>query len=45
LREVGVSEDGLPTLAELALQSRAVQDNPKRVSDAREIEAVLRAAW
>jgi maleylacetate reductase len=45
LRDVGVNEAGLPHLAQVALQSRAVQSNPKRITDAAQIEAVLRAAW
>ncbi len=45
LRDVGVSEADLPRLAQLALRSRAVQSNPRTVTDPAEIEAVLRAAW
>ncbi len=45
LRDVGVREADLPHLAQVALQSRAVQNNPKPISDAAQIEAVLRAAW
>ena len=45
LREVGVKHADLPQLAEVALQSRAVQSNPKPIRDARQIEAVLEAMW
>jgi len=45
LRSVGVKETDLPNLAQLALQSRAVQSNPKPITNAAQIEAVLRAAW
>ncbi len=45
LRDAGVQEDDLPYLAEVALQSKAVRNNPKPVSSVAEIEAVLRAAW
>ncbi len=42
---VGVKEVDLPYLAQLALKSRAVQSNPKPITDAAQIEKVLRAAW
>lgn len=45
LRDVGVQEADLPHLAQVALSSRAVQSNPRRISDAGQIEQVLRAAW
>jgi alcohol dehydrogenase class IV len=45
LRDVGVREADLPHLAQAALQSRAVQNNPKLITDAAQIEQVLRAAW
>ena len=45
LRDVGVAAADLPHLAQVALQSRAVQSNPKPISDAAQTEAVLRAAW
>ena len=45
LREVGVQEADLPHLAQVALQSRAVQSNPKPITQAAQIETVLRAAW
>src|SRR5438105_1901906 len=45
LRNVGVQEADLPQLAQLALQSRAVQSNPRPITEAAQVEAVLRAAW
>lgn len=45
LRDVGVREADLPPLARLALQSRAVQSNPRKIDDASQIEDILRAAW
>ena len=45
LRDVGVQETDLPHLAQVALQSRAVQSNPKPIRDVAQIEEVLRAAW
>lgn len=45
LRDVGVSEADLPHLAQVALQSRSVQSNPKPVTSAAQVEEVLRAAW
>ena len=45
LRSVGVKEADIPRLAQLALQSRAVQSNPKHISDVSQIETILQAAW
>jgi maleylacetate reductase len=45
LRSVGVKETDIPHLAQLALQSRAVQSNPKPITNAEQIEGILRAAW
>src|SRR5262249_41841155 len=45
LRDAGIFESDLPRLAGLALQSRAVQDNPKPIADAAQAESILRAAW
>jgi alcohol dehydrogenase class IV len=45
LRDAGVQEADLPHLAAVALQSRAVQSNPRPVRDAAEMERLLRAAW
>lgn len=45
LREVGVPEADLPSLAEEALHSRAVKANPKPITSASQVEAVLRAAF
>jgi maleylacetate reductase len=45
LRDVGVAEETLPQLARLALQSKAVQNNPRPITSAAQTEEVLRAAW
>jgi maleylacetate reductase len=45
LRAVGVQEADLPRLAELAFQSRTVQNNPKPVTSAAQLEDLLHAAW
>lgn len=45
LRETAVREAELPRLAQLAFESRTVQNNPKPIAGVAEIEALLRAAW
>lgn len=45
LRDVGVTEAALPELAQLAFQSRTVQNNPKPIASAAQLETLLRAAW
>ncbi len=45
LRDLGVREDDLPALAQIALSSRAIKNNPKPITSAAQIEQVLRAAW
>jgi maleylacetate reductase len=45
LRQAGVSEADLPRLAQLAFESRTVQNNPKPVGSPGALEALLRAAW
>ena len=45
LRDVGVAERDLPRLAQIALQSAAVRNNPVPVTEAAQIESVLREAW
>jgi alcohol dehydrogenase class IV len=45
LRDVGVKEADLPHLAQLAFQNRTVHNNPKPITDAAQIEGLLRAAW
>ena len=45
LRDVGVAEVDLPHLAQLALESNAVQNNPKPITNAAQTETVLHAAW
>ncbi len=44
LRDVGVQDTDLPHLAEVALQSNAVRNNPRPITGAAQIESVLRAA-
>ncbi len=45
LREVGVKRTDLKRLAQLAFQNQTVQNNPKRITDAQQIEGLLQAAW
>jgi alcohol dehydrogenase class IV len=45
LRDAGVPEADLPRLAQLAFQNRTVQNNPKPITHAAQIEALLREAW
>jgi alcohol dehydrogenase class IV len=45
LREIGVREEQLPTLARDAFASRTVHNNPVPITDVAQIEALLRAAW
>jgi maleylacetate reductase len=45
LRETSVHEADLPHLARLAFENRTVQNNPKPIREAAQIEALLRAAW
>lgn len=45
LREAGVRGDDLPRLAQLAFDSRTVQNNPKPIGSPAALEALLRAAW
>ena len=45
LCDVGVSEADLPRLAQLAFQSRTVQNNPKPITDVIQLEQLLRDAW
>lgn len=45
LRDVGVEERDLVCLAQVAMQSAAVRNNPKPIIEAAQIESVLRAAW
>src|SRR5947209_524765 len=45
LRGVGVQEADLPHLAQIAFQSRTIHNNPKPITDAAQLETVLRAAW
>jgi maleylacetate reductase len=45
LRDAGVKEADLPRLARIGFQNRTIQNNPKPISDAAQLEAVLRDAW
>jgi maleylacetate reductase len=45
LRDVGVTEEQLPQLAQVAIKSLAVQNNVRPVKDTAEVEAVYRTAW
>ena len=45
LRDAGVPESDLPTIAQLAFQNRTVQNNPKPITDPIQIETLLREAW
>jgi maleylacetate reductase len=45
LRDVNVDELALPKLAQVAFENSTVQNNPKRVTDVAQLEAVLREAW
>lgn len=45
LREVGVAETDLPRLAQIALSSRTIKNNPKPITEAAMIESLLQAAW
>ncbi len=45
LRDIGVREEDLPNLAQLAFANRTVQNNPKAIKDVAQIETLLRQAW
>jgi len=47
LRDAGVAlkESDLPHLAQLGFQNRSVQNNPTPITDANQIEDLLRNAW
>ncbi|HSM54826.1 MAG TPA: iron-containing alcohol dehydrogenase [Candidatus Sulfomarinibacteraceae bacterium] len=45
LRDVGVAEEDLPALARMAMESTAVQNNPRPLTGPEQAEAVYRAAW
>jgi lactaldehyde reductase len=45
LREVGVKEADLPALARLGFENRTVQNNPKPILEAGQVERLLREAW
>jgi len=43
--DVALQESELPNLAQLGFQNRTVQNNPKPITDAAQIERLLRDAW
>lgn len=45
LRDIGVREEILPELAQMAFASRTVQNNPKPIVDVAQIEDLLRQTW
>lgn len=45
LRDLGIARDGLDAVAREALQSESVRNNPRPVTDASQILAILEAAW
>ncbi|HEX9036066.1 MAG TPA: iron-containing alcohol dehydrogenase [Ktedonobacterales bacterium] len=45
LRDLDIGERGLSELARLAFASRTVRNNPKPITDAAQIDTLLRAAW
>jgi maleylacetate reductase len=45
LRDAGVQQTDLPRIAQLAFQNRTVQNNPKPITSASQIEELLHEAW
>lgn len=45
LREVGLSQNDLPYLAEVAFQNQTIHQNPRPIVTAGQLESLLRAAW
>ncbi|MCI4371508.1 MAG: iron-containing alcohol dehydrogenase [Thermoplasmata archaeon] len=45
LRDLGIPKQDLPSVAEEALESKAVQANPRPLNGARDALAILEAAW
>jgi len=45
LRDAGVKESDLPHLARLGFQNRSVQNNPRPITEAAQLERLLREAW
>ncbi len=45
LRDAGVKEADLARIAQLGFQNRTIQNNPRPITDASQVEALLRAAW
>ncbi len=45
LRDTGLAQSDLPHLAQLAFQNRTVQNNPKPITAASQLEQLLEEAW
>jgi maleylacetate reductase len=45
LRDAGVKESDLPRIAQIAFQNHTIQNNPRQITGASEIEGLLREAW
>ena len=45
LRDMGIPEDSLPSLAEEALQSSAVRNNPRPIAGVSDLLGILTSAW
>ena len=45
LREIGVEQQQIPALAQMAFASPTVQNNPRPIRDVAEIETLLRESW
>ena len=45
LRDIGVTRDALPAMAEVSMADWFVRDNPRRVENAAQLQEVLEAAW
>jgi alcohol dehydrogenase len=45
LRDIGVTRESLPQLAAISMEDWFVRDNPRRVREAGELQALLEAAW
>jgi len=45
LRDAGVKKSDITRLAQIAFQNRSVENNPKPITDAAQIEGLLREAW
>jgi len=45
LRDADVKESDLPRLAQIAFENRTVQNNPKSITDVKQLEQLLKDAW